>query len=233
VVDGILARWNTSGLAPGLYSVRLGMIVSFAGIQNDTLTTGNTFDLVVNAPPVIANSSPAGDTVNAAAGSHLRFSVNASDPEGSRLSYRWIMHDTVVSADTSCEITAAAIPSDSVTVVIGDEYHEISRTWFLKDGNTSNVTGDGTAPRATVLHQNYPNPFNPTTTVRFEIRDPRFVSLRIYDVLGREVATLVNGKKDAGAYSLEWNAADCPGGIYFCRLVAGTTTQTRKILLLR
>jgi len=83
------------------------------------------------------------------------------------------------------------------------------------------------------LSQNYPNPFNPTTTIRFTISDVRFTTLKIYDVLGREVATLVNEEKPTGNYEVEFNGTGLPSGIYFYNLKAGDYMETRKMVLLR
>ncbi len=74
------------------------------------------------------------------------------------------------------------------------------------------------APSVFSLSQNYPNPFNPTTIIKFTISDLRFTILKIYDVLGNEVATLVNEEKVAGIYEVEFDATGIPSGIYFYRL---------------
>ena len=90
------------------------------------------------------------------------------------------------------------------------------------------------------LEQNYPNPFNPTTTIKYSI--PSVIStegrnlkvtLKVFDVLGKEVATLVNEEKQVGTYELTWNAANLPSGVYFFRLQAGSYVQTRKMILLK
>lgn len=88
-------------------------------------------------------------------------------------------------------------------------------------------------PTETVLGQNYPNPCNPSTQIGFSIPQQSHVTLRVYDVLGKEVATLVDGAKDAGTYTTTWNAQMNPSGIYFYRLTAGEYTMTRKLMLLR
>jgi len=88
-------------------------------------------------------------------------------------------------------------------------------------------------PEEFKLEQNYPNPFNPTTNLEFGISELGFVSLKVYDVLGIEVATLVNEKKNAGSYTVQWNAADYPSGIYFYKLEAGNFSQTNKMLLIK
>jgi photosystem II stability/assembly factor-like uncharacterized protein len=84
-----------------------------------------------------------------------------------------------------------------------------------------------------LLSQNYPNPFNPTTKIEFRIADFGFVNLKVYDILGREVAILVNEEKPAGEYEIEFNAANLPSGIYFYQLKAGQFSQTKKMILLK
>jgi hypothetical protein len=83
------------------------------------------------------------------------------------------------------------------------------------------------------LSQNYPNPFNPSTTIIFTISDLRFTTLKVYDVLGNEIATLVNEEKPAGIYEVVFNAFEYPSGIYFYRLQAGKLIQTKKMILLK
>ncbi len=91
-------------------------------------------------------------------------------------------------------------------------------------------------PKNIILHQNYPNPFNPTTTIKFDIPNVgthHDVSLKIYDILGKEVATLVNEQKEAGSYEVQSNASKLASGIYFYRLTAGSYTSVKKLMLLK
>jgi hypothetical protein len=83
------------------------------------------------------------------------------------------------------------------------------------------------------LEQNYPNPFNPATVISFQLSAVSLVTLRVYDVLGRETAMLVNEEKPAGSYQVQWNAGGIPSGIYFYQLQAGSFLQTKKMLLLK
>ena len=92
---------------------------------------------------------------------------------------------------------------------------------------------DNVLPQRFELKQNYPNPFNPTTQIAYELPSEEFVSLRVYNSLGQEVAVLVDGQRSAGAYAVTFQAADLPSGMYFYRLIAGEFRQTRKLLLLR
>jgi len=83
------------------------------------------------------------------------------------------------------------------------------------------------------LDQNYPNPFNPSTTISFTLPSNSLVSLKVFDILGREVATLVSEKLCAGNHLRQWNAVDLPSGVYFYRLTAGSFTDTKKFVLLK
>ena len=86
-------------------------------------------------------------------------------------------------------------------------------------------------PSEFTLKQNYPNPFNPTTVISYQLSGVSFVELAIYDVLGREIAVLVKGLNNAGVYNVTWDASTNPSGIYFCKLKAGKTVQTIKMVL--
>ncbi|MBI5464656.1 MAG: T9SS type A sorting domain-containing protein [Ignavibacteriales bacterium] len=88
-------------------------------------------------------------------------------------------------------------------------------------------------PTEFYLEQNFSNPFNPTTHFQFAIADFQFVSLKIYDVLGREIETLVSEKMSPGRYAVEWNASSFPSGVYFYRLDAGSFSETKKLLLMK
>ena len=88
-------------------------------------------------------------------------------------------------------------------------------------------------PNLFSLSQNYPNPFNPSTTIKYSVSSSEFVALKVYDVLGNEVAALVNEYKPAGKYDTEFNATTLPSGVYFYRLQAGDYVETRKMILLK
>jgi hypothetical protein len=95
------------------------------------------------------------------------------------------------------------------------------------------VKTDEALPKEYSIRQNYPNPFNPSTTFSFALPSRSFVSLKIFDLLGRDVATIVSESLNAGRYTRQWNAGTMPGGVYFYRLQAGTFTATRTLILLK
>ena len=88
-------------------------------------------------------------------------------------------------------------------------------------------------PAAYLLSQNYPNPFNPSTSIQYAVSSRQFVTLKIYDVLGNEVAILVNKEKPAGNYEVEFDATGLPSGIYFYTLRSGSFVETKKMVLMK
>jgi hypothetical protein len=88
-------------------------------------------------------------------------------------------------------------------------------------------------PEGYSLEQNYPNPFNPVTTMSFCLPSQAFVSLKVFDTLGREVSILLEEELPAGTYVQRWDAEALTSGVYFCRLQAGSFTETRKLILQR
>jgi hypothetical protein len=123
-------------------------------------------------------------------------------------------------------ITDAMSPVVSGKVLRADA---IQFQWVSAGPNSVAGLPDG-VPSGYVLSQNFPNPFNPATTIRFSIADPQFTTLKVYDMLGREVALLVNEQLQAGYYAREFNGEAFSSGVYFCRLQTGGTVSTIKML---
>jgi hypothetical protein len=88
-------------------------------------------------------------------------------------------------------------------------------------------------PQQYGLAQNYPNPFNPSTTIKFQMPSKGFVKLKIYDMIGREIATLVDGFQEAGTHDVKFDASNLPSGIYFYRITTGTYGATKKLVLIK
>ena len=101
----------------------------------------------------------------------------------------------------------------------------------LKKQNAEQETN--AIPTVYGLAQNYPNPFNPSTTINYQIPEKNRVSLRIYDILGNLVTTLVDQEMEAGYYNLEWNASNLASGVYIYRMISGTYTSTKKLILMK
>jgi hypothetical protein len=88
-------------------------------------------------------------------------------------------------------------------------------------------------PERFVLSQNYPNPFNPSTSISFSLKTKSYVSLKVFDALGREVSVLVSEELPAGTYTKQWSASGLSSGAYFYRIQTGIFTATKKLLLLK
>jgi hypothetical protein len=84
-----------------------------------------------------------------------------------------------------------------------------------------------------MLEQNFPNPFNPNTAISYQLTATSFVRLAVYDVLGREIATLVDAFQDAGLHSVRWDGSSSASGTYFYRLEIGGSAVTRRMVLMR
>ena len=131
----------------------------------------------------------------------------------------WVRY-RVKAVDNTLKVS---LPSDSVMQMVNG-------------GLPQKITVDipnGVEPSDYSLMQNYPNPFNPTTTISYSILKNGLVTLKVYDILGTEVAALVNEVKESGTYSVTFNASELPSGIYFYTLLSGNFTATKKLILLK
>jgi len=99
--------------------------------------------------------------------------------------------------------------------------------------NLSNINYQNTLITDFKLLQNYPNPFNPSTIIEYQIPELSFVTIKVYDVLGSEIITLVNEDKPNGNYEIEFAGNELPSGIYFYRLQAGSFVETKKMVLMK
>ncbi len=135
---------------------------------------------------------------------------------------------TVNSGLTNDYVLAIGInPSGTVfAATTGGLFRSVQSTTSVRELSTD-------APISFSLNQNYPNPFNPSTTIRFQVPNSSFVNLKVYDVLGNEVATLVNEEKATGSYEVSFKAANLSSGVYLYKLQAGSFVEINKMLLLK
>lgn len=119
---------------------------------------------------------------------------------------------------------------------------EIDTRWTLfgdpalvvKTGNIASTPDPvPTGEAGFALMQNYPNPFNPSTTIRYSVPSASFVTVRVYNTLGEEVATLVDGVQEAGLHEVRFNAPSLATGVYLCRMQSGSFVEARKLLLMK
>ncbi len=169
---------------------------------------------------------------------------------GQNTSLRWY------SFSSGFEISSS--PSSRATSSIGQPFIGTSQgtgsiviSGFLADtllrGQIVSVNEPGDVPTTYELYQNYPNPFNPTTIITYQLPASAFVTLKVFDIIGREVATLVSDIHQAGSYTIAWNAGNVASGVYFYRMSArrdlgptdsrdgqaGSFLATRKLMVLR
>lgn len=154
------------------------------------------------------------------------FSVFAINAYGQR--------DTSAAFNT-LQILRTKYPNDPHADLAEIRYAMLTRRTSGQMGKPTLPPADpsGTRPERYALDQNYPNPFNPTTIIQYQLPEDGHVVLKVYDVLGREVATLVNEAKEAGYYKVEYRASQLASGVYFYRLDAGSFTSVKKLLLLK
>jgi hypothetical protein len=138
-------------------------------------------------------------------------------------------HMDAVVTSSGDSVIAFAVANDFESSTTGGQI----QVYRNKLGFTTAVTNQSQAPEGFRLLQNYPNPCNPATNLEFRISTPEFVSLKVYDILGREVSTLVHEVKMPGTYTAKFDASGLASGVYLYRLEAGTFAETRKLILLR
>jgi hypothetical protein len=136
-----------------------------------------------------------------------------------------------------------AIGADTISAIVISGTDTVSVFWkaTVTYVNPTSIDENPNSPTKFFLYQNSPNPFNPSTIIKYsipnvianEVKQSQFVSLKVYDVLGNEIATLVNEEKPAGIYEVEFDAASLPSGIYFYKLKAGDFIETKKMIVIK
>jgi hypothetical protein len=114
-----------------------------------------------------------------------------------------------------------------------DDYQNVIMRYINLGGLMTGVKESPGVAHNFNLSQNYPNPFNPSTVIKYHLSTATHVRMTIFDMLGREVRTLLNEQKSAGSYQVSWNASGVPSGVYFYRLQAGSFSETKKLILLK
>ncbi len=195
---------------------------------------------VKSSPSIVFRSADGGDSwVNILQtsmgiqemGMDMSGRIYAATAEGVLLS----MNDGVswddISEGVPGQSTWSLVITPNDNVYVGTFIAGVCRRLSSSITSVRDIPGD--LPTLTSLYQNYPNPFNPKTDITFQISGTSHVTLKIYDILGREVATLVNEPKAPGRYEVSWDAGKMASGVYFYRLQAGVFSETKKLILLR
>lgn len=178
-----------------------------------------------------------------------------TDYESDSLFYQWLSyssHDSLfITNPADPNVDAPAIipafnqrtinPNDSAIIYVAIAYGEqesemlaaLANAQQLYDTLTSVDNNENQTLSDFYLNQNYPNPFNPNTVISWNVPFDSYQTLKVYDVLGNEVATLVNEYRTAGSYSINFNASNLSSGVYYYKLTAGNFTETKKMILMR
>jgi PKD repeat protein len=167
----------------------------------------------------------------------------SSDPDGDIALYAWDFGDGSTGSGTFSQVVHSYTNPGTYTVTLCVTDNDNAETCCEVDATVNESTGVGgastqTIPTHVVLAPNRPNPFNPSTTIEFGIPTREPVRLRVYDMTGRLVATLVDEVREAGLYSVEWNAGradsrSLPSGMYIYRLQAGASVLSRSMILVK
>ena len=193
-------------------------------LTNDTINVTTGWNMIGSLSQPIAVSSvssiPGGITTSRFFGYQGSYAITDSIHPGKGY---WVK----VNQDGKLVLSSSsqATPSTAIRIVPAEEHPPAP-----PEANDMNLR---TIPISYALEQNYPNPFNPTTIITYALPEQAFVRLTVYNVLGQEVATLVNEMQDAGSRSMEFNSNNLPSGLYFYKITAGTFSDMKKMILLK
>jgi hypothetical protein len=199
-----------------------------------------TVGLAINRKPVISARTPSGLS-NISYTSPTTFGISVTDPDGDPVTVTWKVGGAVLQSGSDTSFSYVLRRTDSVvTAVFADPFGAADSTlWNAVVVDVSEETNG--VPTEFGLGQNYPNPFNPSTVITYQLSAASFVTLKVFDALGREIETLVDEKQGAGRYTVRWNASNQPSGMYVYRIHAVEATsggaknhlETRKMMLLK
>jgi len=198
-----IAKWNGQSWSPVGNGILGGGQVYTLAVYNNELYAGGTFN---------SNAGNAGDYIMKWDGSQWKSLGSGTDgnviyiyPHGSEL---------IIGGNFS---TAGGISANKIAAF----------------SNITDVPDDENLPYEFSLNQNYPNPFNPVTKISWQIPVTAHTTINIYDILGNEIQTLFNEEIPAGNYEITWDASGLPGGVYFCKLKCGSSTDINKMILMK
>jgi uncharacterized delta-60 repeat protein len=226
--DFVIVRYNSNGSLDNTFGSN-GIVTTLVGASNDVASS-----LAIQSNGKIAASG------YSYSGSDYDFAVVGYNTNGSLDNSFGTNGIVTTQIGSSGNLAfASAIQDDGKIVIAGmsensSSYSVFTLVRYFGDGSTEvDNENNEEIPAEFSLEQNYPNPFNPTTNFEYRISNFGFVSLKVFDVLGNEVATLVNEEKPAGAYQITFNAYGLSSGVYFYKLQAGSFVKTKKMILLK
>ena len=227
-----IAMYTDSGLASGTYQYR---VYSFNEGGNSSYSDTTMANIPV--PPLPPHSL----SLNVLDTGIVKLTwADSSNSEDGFVLERKDNVDTNWTAIDSLEADSVTYTDSGLTVGRTYEWRVYA---FNAGGNSgysnvvssliTGIAGNSSLPDKYALYSNYPNPFNPSTKIKFDIPKSGIVKLTIYDILGRQVSTLINSELTAGRYEMEWNAGSYSSGIYFYRIEADGFVETRRMMLIK
>jgi enediyne biosynthesis protein E4 len=221
----------------GVYSVRLTIS---NGISQQTKLKKD-YIKIIRSPgiPIVEYFWPAADTSIPKNG-QVPFSVSAVDTSGYQISYQWFRNGSPVSNNSTYNYVSLNFQperTDTIKLIISNGYNETEVVRLVHVSATTDISEDSMFPSEYSLKQNYPNPFNPSTTIEYSVPKASQVSLKIFNLLGTEIAELVNEVKQPGFYSVNADFSKfkngLSSGIYFYQLKSGNFLSTQKMILIK
>ncbi len=212
-------------LTPGLYKWSTGVLVSAGGVTISG-AANDVWIFQIAGNLTLANGARV-TLIGGAQASNIFWQVAGQVTLGTTAAMKGIMLcQTLIAMQTGGTLNGRALAQTAVTL----DADTITRP-------TVTAVENGLAPQEFALFQNYPNPFNPSTKIQYSLEKAAQVSLKVYNLLGHEVATLVNGRQEAGSYTVPLSAnggiLSLASGVYFYRLEAGSFVSTKKLILMK
>lgn len=215
--------------SPGLNEV---YITSSTCTFKRYLVTFDIADTTINAPPVII-AKP--DTLKTKPDSMVTFQFSAQDPDGDSLRYSVSGEGATINPITGLfQYRSSSLGSYDIKVYVSDGYNAVQDSFIVKVDNTVGVEDeDGSLPTKYSLSQNYPNPFNPSTVINFSVPKTGQVILKVYNILGQEITTLVNEEITVGSHSVRFDGSGLSSGLYLYSIEAENYRETKKMVLVK
>jgi hypothetical protein len=231
IIVGQLNPFFSNVLVPGTAGGNLGFDPNLASPPTGYTGPFNTspISLPVELTSFTAQTTSEGVRLSWTTASELNNS--GFEVQRSTNQTNWATLGFVRGAGTTTEAQSYSFVDASAS---GRVFYRLKQVDFDGQFEYSNIIEvNAGVPQTFALEQNYPNPFNPSTAISYQLPVAGNVSLKVFDMLGKEVATLVNARQEAGAYTVNFNANNLSSGVYFYRLQAGNFVQTRKMMLVK
>lgn len=196
------------------------LVVTIGGFPLLTQVTNHTIVNNVDAYGTL--------TLPGSFGSHQALRLRSDDRFSGASTGRNISYQFIARNGASVQVTAVDTTQPNSGDILVDPF---STSW--SGPIVTEVAIGSEIPAEFALKQNYPNPFNPSTTIEYQVARTAFVTLKVYNLLGQEVATLVNDTRQPGTYAVRWSAEGVPSGVYFAKMHAGGFTQTQRMVVVK